>query len=95
MAGNLDAIKELLGTAAPEKRMEFEVRGPNGGPYNVNKKGDSQYRSLGKYATVSDARDAIAEYNGLVAAWEAVKASDNITERDLRPAHALAGLAPA
>ena len=52
------------------KRMEFEVRGPSGGPYRVNKKGDSQYRALGTYQTVSDARDAIAEYNGLVAAWE-------------------------
>lgn len=86
VAGSMAEIRALLEPAAPEKRMEFEVRGPNGGPYNINKKGDGQYRSLGRYATTSEARDAIAEYNGLVAAWEAVKASDNITERDLRSA---------
>lgn len=85
VAGNLDAIKELLGTAAPEKRMEFEIRGRASGPFKINKKGDSQYRTLMEFATVDEARKATREqYDALVNSWEVVKARDNITERDLR-----------
>lgn len=87
VAGNKAAIIALLAAAEPDKRMEFEIRGPSGGPYKINKKGDPEYRPLMTFPTVEEARKAInVDYDSLVAAWEAVKARDNITERDLRSA---------
>ncbi len=87
VAGALPRVRELLADAAPEQRMEFAVyQRRKEGTIFVTKKGDPEKRSLGEFATVEEARAAIAEYAGLAAAWEAVKARDNITERDLRSA---------
>lgn len=85
--GNKAAILAMLAGDAPDKRMEFEIRGKSGGPYKINKKGDPEYRPLMTFPTVEEARRAInVDYDSLSAAWEAVKARDNITERDLRNA---------
>jgi hypothetical protein len=83
IAGNRAGVAALLETAKPEQRMEFEIRGT--ASFKINKKGDPEYRPLMTFATPAEARKAINEqYDSLVAAWEAVKARDNITERDLR-----------
>lgn len=80
----IDQVNEKLGVAAKGKRMEFEVRG-RAGAYFINKKGDPLYRKL---KTFTDSKDAMAfkyeNYDELVAAWEAVKDSDNVKESDLR-----------
>lgn len=84
---HLDAIKALLGDAAPEAKMQFEIRQESRGDRKVfiNKKGDKEQRRLMEFATVEEARKAVKEqYADLVAAWEGVKGRDNITERDLR-----------
>ena len=88
VAGNMDGISALLDDAAPEKRMEFEIRRHrSGGKYFINKKGDSQHRRLMEFDTAEEARSAISgQYDALVGEWENVKARDNITERDLRTA---------
>lgn len=80
----IDQVNEKLGVAAHGKRMEFEVSGRSGA-YFINKKGDSLYRKL---KTFTDSKEAIDfkrnNYDELVAAWEAVKDSDNVKEADLR-----------
>ena len=84
---HMDAIKALLGDAAPEAKMQFEIRQESRGDRKVfiNKKGDKENRRLMEFATVEEARKAVKEqYADLVAAWEGVKSRDNITERDLR-----------
>jgi len=88
VAGNMAGIQALLASAEPEQRMQFEIRQPrNGGKAFINKKGDPEYRHLMEFDTPELARKAITEqYDALVAAWEQVKARDNITERDLRSA---------
>lgn len=88
LAGSMDQIRALLEAPEPEQRMEFEVRQRRkDGSVFVNKKGDPEYRPLMEFASVEEARAAIKEqYDALVGAWEAVKARDNITERDLRSA---------
>ena len=84
IAKHLDAIKALLEGEAKESRLAFEIRG-SGNAYFINKKGDKQYRHLMEFTTVKDARDALNNrYKDVLAAWEAVKERDNITERDLR-----------
>ena len=88
LTGNMEGIRGLLGAAAPEERMQFEIRRPRaGGKFFVNKKGDGEYRRLMEFDTAEEARKAITDqYNDLVSAWDAIKARDNITERDLRSA---------
>ena len=88
VAGNRKAITALLTAAEPEQRMEFSIyeRRKDGSIF-VAKKGDPEKRELMTFADAKEARKAINEqYDSLVAAWEAVKARDNITERDLRSA---------
>lgn len=84
--GNLENIRGLLGAQAPEQRMEFEIRQSRStGEVFINKAGDGQRRRLMTFATVAEARKAMSDqYDSLVAAWQAVKDQDNITERDLR-----------
>lgn len=87
VADHLDGIKAMLGTAAPENKMQFEIRQESRGDRKVfiNKKGDKEYRRLMTFDTVADARAAVSnQYTELVAAWEGVKSRDNITERDVR-----------
>lgn len=88
LAGNRAGIEALLGSKQPERRMEFDIRQRRkDGSVFVNKKGDAQHRPLMEFKSVEDARKAIREdYDALVGAWEAIKARDNITERDLRSA---------
>ena len=87
LVGNMQGVRALLAAAEPEERMQFEIRQRRGGKVFINKKGDSEYRALMEFDVVADARKAINEqYAELVAAWEATKARDNITERDLRSA---------
>jgi len=84
---HLDAIKALLGDAAAEKQMQFEIRVPRDSslPPYIIKLGDSEKRKLMTFATTAEARDALKNrYAELVQAWEDVKARDNITESDLR-----------
>lgn len=84
IADNLPAITELLGDAPQDKKMAFEVRG-RGNLYFINKKGDSEYRHLKEFTTAEEASKFRREnYDDLVKAWDAVKARDNVTERDLR-----------
>ena len=87
VADHLDGIKSMLGTAAPDSKMQFEIRQESGGARKVfiNKKGDKEYRRLMTFDTVAEARAAIQnQYADLVASWDGVKARDNITERDVR-----------
>lgn len=70
---------------APGKKMQWEVRDGRDGKIHINKKGDPLYRVLKEF---DDAKDAFAfiknNYDDLVAAWEDVKASDNVRETDVR-----------
>lgn len=85
LADHLEAINELLGTPISDKRMQFEIRTDRKGRYFINKKGDSEQRELMEFNSAEAARTAMRErYGELVAAWEAVKERDNVTERDLR-----------
>ncbi len=87
LIGNMQGVRALLAAAEPEERMQFEIRQRRGGKVFINKKGDSEYRALMEFDTAEEARKAITQqYTDLVAAWEATKARDNITERDLRSA---------
>ena len=88
VAGNRAGIMALLGAAEPEQRMKFEIRqNTRTGEVFINKEGDAEKRRLMTFSTVEEARAAIKDqYDALVGAWEAVKARDNITERDLRGA---------
>ncbi len=80
----MDQARALVGEAAPEKKLHFEVRGRTGA-YFINKKGDSEYRRLKTFPT---AEEAVAyrkdHYDDLVKAWDDVKASDNVTKADMR-----------
>jgi DNA repair protein RadC/predicted ABC-type ATPase len=71
--------------SAPGKKMQWEVRRDRDGKFHINKKGDPLYRKLKEF---DDAKAAFAfiknNYNDLVAAWEDVKASDNVKETDVR-----------
>ena len=88
VGGNKAGIMAMLNAAEPEKRMKFEIRrNINTGEVFINKEGDAERRRLMTFASVEEARKAIAEqYDELVSQWEGVKARDNITERDLRGA---------
>lgn len=87
-AESLDAlaktVNDSLGKSKESPRMQFEVRtGKNG--IAINKKGDPLYRPLRKFEDAKDAFAFIRErHDDLVAAWEAVKDSDNVKETDVR-----------
>lgn len=86
---HLDAIKALLGEQAATQKLKFEIRVPRSGEVKayINKAGDGERRRLMTFTSVEEARAALKDrYDELVTAWEAVKARDNITERDLRGA---------
>ncbi|HQS38977.1 LPD38 domain-containing protein [Polaromonas sp.] len=79
-----DKVAEALGEAAPEKRMQFEVRG-RPGAYAINKKGDKEYRPLKTFETGEQAFAFIKNsYSDLVAEWENIKDRDNVKEADVR-----------
>jgi hypothetical protein len=84
VADVLDRVHEALGEAPKQKKMEFEVRG-RGSSFFINKKGDPLYRKLKTFPT---SREALAyreeHHDELVAAWERVKDSDNVKEKDVR-----------
>lgn len=85
-------VKEMLGTAAPKKggltAQDFEVRGTAKTGYKINRKGDSEYRSLKIFTGEDAAKKALAwrdEHTAeLEAAWEAVKARDNVSKAEVR-----------
>lgn len=81
----LDDVNDALGQAAPEKRMEFQVRG-SGSKFHIYKKGDSQYHKLaGPFGEQKEAFNYIKEsYDDLVAAWDGVKDRENIKKTDVR-----------
>jgi hypothetical protein len=84
VADVLGKVRDALGEAPQAKKMEFEVRGQPG-RYAINKKGDPLYRKLKTFETTKEAFDYRAShYDDLVAAWEAVKDSDNVKESDVR-----------
>ena len=84
VADVMDKVQAALGEAAHPKKMEFEVRG-NPGRYSLNKKGDKLYRKLKTFETTKEAFDyRNSNYDDLVAAWGAVKDSDNVKESDVR-----------
>ena len=84
VADVIEKINVLLGNDVQAKRMQFEVRG-RGSSFSINKKGDSEYRKLKTFSTTKDAFDFIKNnYDELVAAWEGVKARDNVKETDVR-----------
>lgn len=81
---HMDAVTSLLAGEAKEKRMAFEIRGRSNS-FFINKTGDKQYRHLMEFTSAKEASNALENrYEEVVAAWEAVKEQDNITERDLR-----------
>lgn len=88
---NVTDIKELaesvngaLSKDAPEKLMQFEIRGRVGN-YFINKKGDKEYRPLAKFTDLKEARAYWKDnYDDLVAAWEMVKDTDNVKKSDIR-----------
>lgn len=88
----VQAVKEMLGTAAPKKdgltAQDFEVRGTAKTGYKINRKGDSEYRSLKIFTGEDAAKKALAwrdEHTAeLEAAWEAVKARDNVSKAEVR-----------
>lgn len=85
-------VKEMLGTAAPKKGgltpADFEVRGTTKTGYKINRKGDSEYRSLKIFTGEDAAKKALAwrdEHTAeLEAAWELVKARDNVSKAEIR-----------
>lgn len=78
-------VNEFIGVAAPEKKMEFQVRGREGN-WHVYKAGDSAYHKLSE--SFSDSKDAFAfiknNYADLVSAWDAVKERENVKKTDVR-----------
>ncbi|HET6725501.1 MAG TPA: LPD38 domain-containing protein, partial [Gammaproteobacteria bacterium] len=82
----MDQVKALLDQAAPDKRLQFEIRGNRKlDHYFINKKGDKEYRKLKEFDSLDDARTYLKDHhNDLVDAWEAVKDRDNVTKGDMR-----------
>lgn len=79
------AVTEKLGVSPATAAMEFEVRGRDGKGYFINKKGDPLYRKLKEFKTSDEAlKYRSSNKADLVAAWEAVKESDNVKETDVR-----------
>lgn len=88
-AASLDALVpallERLQAKPADKKMQFEVRGSERTGFGINKKGDGLYRRLKTFETAAEALAYVRDNNAdLVAAWEAVKKSDNVKESDLR-----------
>lgn len=84
MADVIELVNDKLGVEAAAKKMKFEVRG-RGDVWFINKEGDPLYRRLKTFTTSKEALDyRNSNYDDLVAAWEAVKDSDNVKETDLR-----------
>ena len=89
---NLDAlptaVAERLGVPPEASAMQFEIRGRVGSSVRINKKGDPLYRPLKEFTgetAVEQARAFIENSrDDLVAAWEAIKESDNVKESDVR-----------
>ena len=89
---NLDAlptaVAERLGVPPEASAMQFEIRGRVGSSVRINKKGDPLYRPLKEFTgetAVEQARAFIENSrDDLVAAWEAIKKSDNVKESDVR-----------
>lgn len=84
----LDEIKRTLEgeQETQQKKMQFEVRGQKGS-YFINKKGDPEYRPLKWFNDRREALEYVKNNNdALVAAWEDVKARDNVGEKDIRAA---------
>lgn len=85
-------VRELLGSDAPKKggltASDFEVRGSAKSGYRINRKGDSEYRALKTFTGEGAAKKALAwrdeNVAELEAAWEAVKARDNVSKADVR-----------
>jgi RNA polymerase sigma factor (sigma-70 family) len=87
-ASSLTELAEKVTAATAEEKtspkMEFQVRGRSGS-YFINKKGDPLYRHLKEFTDSKEALDFVRSNHGeLVKAWEDVKESDNVKERDLR-----------
>jgi hypothetical protein len=82
----LDQMDDALGVAPTGKKMQFEVRINNATKVVfINKKGDKEYRRLKTFTTTKEAHDFVRNnYDDLVAAWEGVKASDNVLKTDVR-----------
>jgi hypothetical protein len=92
-APNLEALREAvaqrLGGAAADTEMKFEIRMPrSGGSAFIVKTGDKLYRQLKEFTGDDAVKQARVYLKGnradLVAAWEAVKATDNVKETDVR-----------
>lgn len=85
-------VRELLDSDAPKKggltASDFEVRGSAKSGYKINRKGDSEYRALKTFTGEGAAKKALAwrdeNVAELEAAWEAVKARDNVSKADVR-----------
>lgn len=86
-------VKELLGEAAPKKEgltaKDFEIRYERStGNAFINRKGDAEYRALKEFSGKDGVTQARAYLKGdvseLAAAWEAVKARDNVAKSDTR-----------
>lgn len=85
----MDKAKALFNTSAPERRLQFEIRKwrkpHKEGAYFINKKGDTERRSLHAFDNVEDAKAYLSDNHAdLVQAWEALKADQNVTKADMR-----------
>ena len=86
IADVVEKVNAILGVEQQAKKMQFEVRSSRStGQSFINKKGDSEYRKLKTFANSKEAFAFIKDNHAdLVAAWEAVKDSDNVKEGDVR-----------
>ena len=86
VAAVVDQVNEQLAGETAAKKMQFEIRrNTKTGEVFINKVGDKEYRRLKTFDDVKQARAYMADnYADLMAAWEAVKESDNVRKTDVR-----------
>jgi hypothetical protein len=82
----VERVNELLGTAADGKKLQFEIRqNTKTMELFIIKKGDKEFRKLKTFKQIADARAYVKNnYDELVAAWDAIKESDNVKKTDVR-----------
>jgi len=84
----VEDVKAILDgvDGSAKSKMKFEIRG-RAGKYKINKKGDSEYRTLKSFDDLAKAREYISDnHSDLLQAWEDVKARDNVSKKETRKA---------
>jgi len=84
VAENVKTLLEEEAAGTPGNSQKFEIR-TAGGQYFINRKGDSEYRSLVSFDSLKEASDFKKNEAGkLEELWEQVKARDNVKKADVR-----------